>query len=137
MNGDTPLLRTTEVVRSYNGRRVLGPVTMSVEPGSVHAVLGKNGAGKSTLMKILAGFDRPDSGQLTIMGERLAGGGVHAHEAAGIAFVPQELTTFPGLTVADQVMFRRPLSPLGGWRRQTTPKRTGSTRDTSPSATRP
>lgn len=100
----TLLLEARGISRSFNGRRVLGPVTLPVRSGSVHAVLGKNGAGKSTLMKILSGFDRPDTGEVRVDGEPVSGYGVHAHERSGIAFVPQELTVFPGLTVADHVL---------------------------------
>jgi ribose transport system ATP-binding protein len=103
-NMELPLMETRGISRSFNSRRVLGPVTLPVRSGSVHAVLGKNGAGKSTLMKILSGFDRPDTGDIWMNGEHVPGHGVRAHEQAGIAFVPQELTVFPGLTVADQVL---------------------------------
>jgi ABC-type sugar transport system ATPase subunit len=106
MTGSTvrALLEADGVTRYFSGRRVLGPLDLRVCAGSIHAVLGKNGAGKSTLMKILGGFDRADSGALHLDGAPLSGHGVHSHEAAGIALVPQELTVFPGLSVADQVL---------------------------------
>ena len=75
---------------------------MRVERGQVHAVTGENGAGKSTLMKILAGIDAPDSGEIVRSGR--------------IAMIHQELLTFPDLTVAENIcMGQEPARWFPGW----------------------
>jgi len=113
------LLRAEGLSRTFGGRRALDDVSITVEPGSIHAILGKNGAGKSTLMKLVAGSDRPDRGTIWL-GEGTLHGGVTAHQAAGISYVPQELTMFPGMTVTDQVLLNGgyPRSPTGAIRRR-------------------
>jgi galactofuranose transport system ATP-binding protein len=118
---EVPVLEARGVSRRFGARRALDDVAIRVEPSSIHAVLGKNGAGKSTLMKVIAGTDLPDRGELLIKGEPVASGGIRAHEAAGVVYVPQELTVFPGLSVADQILLgdRYPVSPLRTIRRRT------------------
>jgi galactofuranose transport system ATP-binding protein len=118
---EVPVLEARGVSRTFGARRALDDVAIRVEPSSIHAVLGKNGAGKSTLMKVIAGSDLPDRGEILIKGEPVASGGIRAHEAAGVVYVPQELTVFPGLSVADQILLgdRYPVSPIRTIRRRT------------------
>ena len=75
-----------------------------IVPGAVVGLLGKNGAGKSTLIKILAGVVQPDEGEIFIDGEPRA---THAARSTpprrGLAFVHQELTDVPNLTVAENI----------------------------------
>ena len=63
---DSPLLEVRRLTRRFPGVRALGGVDMTLFPGEVLAVIGENGAGKSTLMKILAGVQTPDSGQILL-----------------------------------------------------------------------
>ncbi|MBC2637776.1 MULTISPECIES: sugar ABC transporter ATP-binding protein [unclassified Rhodococcus (in: high G+C Gram-positive bacteria)] len=90
------------VSKQFGGVHALRDVSVRVESGTCHAIVGANGAGKSTLMKVLAGLYLPDSGQVTVAGEPLAGGTV-ASKAAGIALVHQELSLCPDLTVAENI----------------------------------
>ncbi|HEY7223684.1 MAG TPA: sugar ABC transporter ATP-binding protein [Micromonosporaceae bacterium] len=76
---------------------------MSIERGSVHALVGENGAGKSTLAKIIAGLLAPDEGELFVNGERVAFASPRDALARGIATIAQELALVPGLTVAQNV----------------------------------
>lgn len=99
-----PVLEARGLSRTYGDRRVLDDVGLRVERSSIHAVLGKNGAGKSTLMKLIAGFEESDSGTVIIDGQQLRRTGVRGHEASGIVYVPQELTIFTGMSVADQIL---------------------------------
>jgi ABC-type sugar transport system ATPase subunit len=92
-----------DVSKSFGGTRALEAVSLRVERGSIHALIGENGAGKSTLGKIIAGDLTPDSGQLLLHGAQ-----VHLHSpraaiASGIARIAQELSIVPALSVAQNV----------------------------------
>ena len=63
-----PLLEVRQLTKSFPGVRALKRVSLTVCRGEVLAVIGENGAGKSTLMKILAGVQRPDSGEVRLDG---------------------------------------------------------------------
>ncbi len=97
------MLRMNSIAKRYGPTVALDGVDFSVEPGEVMALLGENGAGKSTLVKILAGLEVPDSGEIKIDGRS-----VHFHSpsqahAAGIAYVAQELSIVDDLSVAENV----------------------------------
>ena len=59
-----PQLRMNDVHKSFGATRALHGVSLAVEAGEVHALVGENGAGKSTLMKVLSGALRPDRGEM-------------------------------------------------------------------------
>ena len=62
---DAPLLRLTDVTKSFGAVVALRSGSLELRPGSIHALIGENGAGKSTLMKIIAGVETADSGELS------------------------------------------------------------------------
>ncbi len=106
----TRLLEVRAVTKRFPGVVALDRVEMLVEPGEVLAVIGENGAGKSTLMKILAGVQSADSGQLLVDGESLeiiSGVGVEAALAAGIALIHQELNLADNLDIASNIFLGR------------------------------
>ena len=63
-----PILRAEGLIKRYTGVTVLHDVSLSIEVGEVHGVVGENGAGKSTLVKILAGIVAPDGGHIELDG---------------------------------------------------------------------
>src|SRR6185369_497697 len=73
----------------------------------VLAVVGENGAGKSTLMKILAGLQTPDAGDVLIDGQLVTIGSVRDAQRLGIALIHQELNLADNLTVADNIFLGR------------------------------
>ncbi len=106
----TRLLEVRAVTKRFPGVVALDRVEMLVEPGEVLAVIGENGAGKSTLMKILAGVQSADSGQLLVDGESveiISGVGVEAALAAGIALIHQELNLADNLDIASNIFLGR------------------------------
>ena len=80
---------------------------LDIRAGRVTALVGENGAGKSTLMRVLAGAERPDAGELLFAGERIAPRTVDEANRLGISIVFQELSLFPHLTVAANIFSRR------------------------------
>jgi iron(III) transport system ATP-binding protein len=88
---------------------VLRGVHLEVPSGSVTAVLGPSGCGKTTLLRAVAGFVRPDRGEIRVGDTVVSGPGRHlAPERRGIALVPQEGALFPHLSVGDNVAFGLP-----------------------------
>jgi simple sugar transport system ATP-binding protein len=78
-------------------------VSLSVDPGEIHAVLGENGAGKSTLMKIVYGALQPDNGELLWNGQSVRLRNPHQARELGVAMVFQHFSLFETLTVAENV----------------------------------
>ena len=98
-----PRVRLTGIGKAFGGTPVLRDVTVHVPAGHVLGLVGENGAGKSTLMNILGGVIRPDAGSMELDGRPYAPRSAADARAAGIAFVHQELTLFPNLTVAENL----------------------------------
>ena len=92
------------VTKSFGATRALTHVDLEAGPGEVHAVLGENGAGKSTLMKILAGAEAPDAGEIWIDGVRFQPRNPAEARKGGISLLSQERALCPHLTVAENVV---------------------------------
>jgi ribose transport system ATP-binding protein len=96
-------IEISNVSKTFGATTALSDVSMSVETGRVHGLLGENGAGKSTLMKVLSGVVRPDAGQVTIGGRRLQLGSPRDSRDIGLAMAYQELSAPPNITVATKL----------------------------------
>ncbi len=109
-----PLLRLTNIAKSFGGVRALRGVSFELLPGECHAIVGENGAGKSTLIKTIAGAHAPDSGTLEIEGQAIERNSPALARSLGVAIVYQQPSLFPDLTVAENIALRdEPPSP---WR---------------------
>src|SRR6478672_3858829 len=84
---DVPLLEVRGVSKGFPGVRALSNVSLTLGRGEVLAVIGENGAGKSTLMKILAGVQTPDDGELLIDGRPVTIDSVQAAMKLGVALI--------------------------------------------------
>ncbi|WP_236968052.1 sugar ABC transporter ATP-binding protein [Microbacterium aurantiacum] len=91
--------------KHFLGVQALDDVSFGIEPGQVVALIGENGAGKSTLIRILSGAHAPDAGEIFVNGRRATINGPAAAEDLGIATVYQELSLFPDLSVAENLLF--------------------------------
>lgn len=110
-----PLIEIRGLSKSYGGVRALSDVSLTIEAGEVHALVGENGAGKSTLIKALSGAVRADAGEVRVDGTSLPPGDVQASEAAGIVALHQESTAFPDLGAVDNIFVGRELKRGPGW----------------------
>jgi ABC-type sugar transport system ATPase subunit len=98
-----PIVELRDVSKRYGRVRALSGVSLSVRPGSVHALVGENGAGKSTAGKVIAGVVSPSAGTVAVGGEPVAFRGPHEALAAGIASIAQELALVPRRSVLENV----------------------------------
>jgi ribose transport system ATP-binding protein len=101
------LFEAEKVDKLFPGVRALDGVTLKLEAGSVHALLGENGAGKSTLIKVITGLYRPDGGRLLLDGKEVQFGSPHESAAAGIGVVHQERNLIPGFTVGENILLQK------------------------------
>jgi ribose transport system ATP-binding protein len=108
----------TELAKSYGAVKALRGVSLTIEPGSVHALLGPNGAGKSTLIACMSGATRPDSGEIAIDGERHARLGPAEARRAGISVIYQKFSLVDALSVGDNVFLGSELTRCGLRRRR-------------------
>src|ERR1700682_565533 len=88
------------MTKRFGAFAALDGVSMKVEAGSFHALLGENGAGKSTLVKCLVGFYQPDEGQITVNGRERTVRSPHDAHALGIGMGYQHFTLGLSMTVA-------------------------------------
>lgn len=86
-------------------RLALDSVSCGFQPGQVTAVVGPSGSGKTTLLSILAGLDRPESGQVLLNGEDLSGKDLDAYRRRDASVIFQAFQLFPLLTVLENVCY--------------------------------
>lgn len=119
------LLEVRSISKRFPGVTALEAVSLSLARGEVLAVVGENGAGKSTLMKILAGVQSPDSGEIRLDGQPAQIDSVRAAQRFGIALIHQELNLADNLSVAANIFLGR--EPRTGWFIRTRETETTST----------
>ncbi len=102
-----PLLSVKGLTKHFPGVRALHNVDLTLGKGEVVAVIGENGAGKSTLMKILAGVQAPDEGEVRLDDEPIHTPTVRDAQKLGIALIHQELNLADNLTVAANIFLGR------------------------------
>ena len=104
------LVSVRNLSKRYGGVTALDGLSLEVDRGVIHAVVGENGAGKSTLMKVLAGVVQPDSGEILFEGQEVAMDSPAAARRRGVGIVYQELSLFPQRSVlANLFVNREPL----------------------------
>lgn len=112
---EAPVLTAAGLGKRFGGVVALSGVGLSLYPGEVHALLGANGAGKSTLVKLLSGIEQPDAGEMRMRGKPVRFATPRAALAAGIATVHQELSLFPSLNVAANILIGQEPRRGGVW----------------------
>ena len=102
-----PMLEMVGIRKQYPGVLALDDVTFDLRAGEVHALVGENGAGKSTLMKVLAGAERPDAGEIRLRGEHLRLASPLEGLQAGISIIYQEFNLVPSMSVEENIFLGR------------------------------
>jgi iron(III) transport system ATP-binding protein len=101
-----PRLEVQHLSRAFGGRRVVDDVSLSVAPGQVTCLLGPSGCGKSTTLRMIAGVEHADAGEVHVDGRKVAGPGLHLPpEARSVGLMFQDFALFPHLTVAQNIGF--------------------------------
>src|SRR5882762_10684683 len=98
------VLSLSNISKRFGPTVALDGVSLRLQKGEVHALIGENGAGKSTLMNVLAGLIKPDAGTIEVDGRAYAPASPLDARERGIALIHQELSLFPHLTVAENIL---------------------------------
>jgi rhamnose transport system ATP-binding protein len=98
-----PILALDGIAKSFALTVALADVSLELQPGEIHALVGENGAGKSTLIKIMTGVHQPDAGTIRLAGQPIAIADTQAAQRLGIAAIYQEPMVFPDLDVAENI----------------------------------
>ena len=100
-------LQVSQVSKSFPGVKALNNVSMTMQAGSVHALLGENGAGKSTLIKIITGIYQPETGSITMNGTPVRFANPRQAAAGGVGVVHQERNLVTRFSVGENIMLDR------------------------------
>lgn len=112
------VLDLQHVSKSFAATLALKDMSLAIEPGEIHAIVGENGAGKSTLIKIMTGVYQPDRGEIRVGGQPVTLRGTQGAQGHGIAAIYQEPMVFPDLDVAENIFIsNRAEGALMNWRR--------------------
>ena len=109
MTTTADILEARNLAKSFNGNAVLEDIDLRLRPGSITAVVGSSGCGKTTLLRLIAGFETPDAGTVTIAGRQVASpeSAVAPHRR-GVGYVAQDGALFPHLTVGQNIAYGLP-----------------------------
>lgn len=106
MTGTHPRLEIRNIVRDYDGKRVVDDVSLAIQPGDVTCLLGPSGCGKSTTLRIIAGVDMQTSGTIHVDGKLICDTVYRVPpERRSIGLIFQDFALFPHLTIGDNVGF--------------------------------
>lgn len=100
---DRKMLELKNVSFSADGKEILKNISLVIEDERFVVITGPNGGGKSTLAKIIAGIEKPDSGQILLDGQDITDWGITERANAGISFAFQQPVRFKGVTVKDLI----------------------------------
>lgn len=97
------LLEVKNVSKSFGATQALEDISISIEPGTIHSLLGRNGAGKSTLVNIIAGVYPQTTGEVYFEGQNIEHYNIFKRQELGIRLVPQHESSIPFLSVAENI----------------------------------
>lgn len=99
-----PALELSNIKKSFGSLVAVDGVSISIQPSTIHAVIGENGAGKTTLMRIAYGIERPDDGHVSVRGSPIPRLDPKRARQLGIGMVHQHFTLVPTMTVAENML---------------------------------
>lgn len=97
-------LLVTNLQKTYQQRQVVKDVSLSICSGQIIGLLGPNGAGKTTSFYMIVGLVSPDKGSVSIDGQNMTYLPMHKRASLGLSYLPQEMSIFRGMTVAQNVL---------------------------------
>lgn len=97
------ILELKEITKIFPGVKALNQVRFQLKKGEIHALMGENGAGKSTFIKVITGVHKAEEGEMFLNGEKVDFKGPRDAQKAGIAAVYQHPTSYPDLTVTENI----------------------------------
>jgi lipopolysaccharide export system ATP-binding protein len=106
------LLEVRNLVKSYNGRRVVDDVCFDVEKGEIVGLLGRNGAGKTTSFRMTIGMITPEEGSVAFGGTDVTFEPMYRHARRGMGYLSQEPSVFARLSVRDNLLAILETRPL-------------------------
>jgi iron(III) transport system ATP-binding protein len=102
----TPAVQVSHIHRQFGRVQAVQDVSFSIEPGTLLVLLGASGCGKTTTLRLIAGLETPDSGEISISGVQVSGAGRFVQpEDRRLGMVFQDYALFPHLTAADNIGF--------------------------------
>ncbi|HWQ40771.1 MAG TPA: ABC transporter ATP-binding protein [Desulfosporosinus sp.] len=101
------LLQTDQIKMYFGGIKAIDGVNFSVQPHTIHSVIGPNGSGKTTLFNVITGFYRPTSGRIDFDGIDITNLKPHAIAEKGMTRTFQTLRLFPNMTVLENIVVGR------------------------------
>ena len=110
-----PVLELRNITKQFPGVLANDHISLTLNQGEIHGLLGENGAGTSTLMNILYGLIKPDSGEILINGTPTRIAGARDAIAQGIGMVHQHFMLIPVFSVGENVMLGREPVAVGGF----------------------
>ncbi len=110
-----PWMQIRALSKHFGGAPALRGVDLDIYRGEVHGLVGANGAGKSTLIRSLAGVTAPDAGSIRVEGEEVRIASPRESEAAGLAFIHQELNLVPHFNAVQNIMLGAPHGSRAGF----------------------
>jgi simple sugar transport system ATP-binding protein len=114
-----PGLSALNITKKFGSLVALDNVSMTVRPGTMHALLGGNGAGKSTLVKCIMGYYLPDAGQISLADQPVTIRNPREALRLGIGMVYQHFTLVPNMTVAENLVLSRGEVPsIINWKKE-------------------
>src|SRR5580692_9721944 len=116
---EPPRLELVGITKRFGTFVANEEVSLKLEPGTFHALLGENGAGKSTLVKCIMGYYQADDGELMVADHQVVVGNPRAAHALGLGMVYQHFTSVPAMTVAENFVLARDHVPaVVDWARE-------------------
>ena len=113
--GHMSLLEVRSVDARYGLLQAVRNVSLTIEEGETHALIGANGAGKTTLLRVIAGAHRPAAGSVVFDGADITTIPAHKRVSLGIALVPEGRRLFPGLSVEENLSVSAGRRGDGAW----------------------
>ncbi|MCA3008674.1 MAG: LPS export ABC transporter ATP-binding protein [Phycisphaerales bacterium] len=97
------ILRTTDLVKTYKGRRVVDHASIHVNQGEIVGLLGPNGAGKTTTFRMVVGMVTPDSGRVLLDGKDVTALPMYKRARIGLGYLAQQESVFKKMSARDNV----------------------------------